>query len=74
MFKSAVVSDCLMMTGKFAGPELGRCREPSRRLWSFYQPQFRGGGGGTAGSLTSNNSVLHEYFSPNVSVKMQPNL
>jgi hypothetical protein len=61
------------MTGKLAGPELGSCRTVETAL-VFYQPQFRGGGGGTAGSLTSINSVLQEYFSPTVSVKMHPNL
>jgi hypothetical protein len=40
----------------------------------FYQPQFRGEGGGTAGSLTSINCVLQKYFWPTVSVKMHPNL
>ena len=45
MFKSAVVSDCLK-SGNFAGPELGRSREPSRRLWSFTSHSFAVEGAG----------------------------
>ena len=74
MFKDVAVSDCLMMTGKIAGQELGRCPQTVETALVFYQPQFRGGGGGTPGSLTSTNWVLQEYFSPTVSVKMHPNL
>ena len=40
MFKDVAVSECLMMTGKFAGPELGSCRKRSGRLWSFTSHSF----------------------------------
>ena len=40
MFKSAVVSDCLMMAGKFANRELGSCHKPSRRFWSYTSHSF----------------------------------
>jgi len=53
---------------------LGRCPQTVETALVFYQPQFRGGGGGIAGSLTSINCVLQEYFSPTASVKMHPNL
>ena len=73
MFKVAAASSFLMID-KISGQELGRCPQTVETALVFYQPQFRGGGGGTAESLTSINCVLQEYFSPTVSVKMHPNL